>query len=75
MKSTITLDIGATHLTATLKPRAPGWGLRAARAVGAKLRYSRYSCPCSGNSTPNTFTRSATCVGDRNRGFSPRSSR
>lgn len=38
MKATITLDIGATHLTATLKPRAPGWALRAARAVGAKLR-------------------------------------
>jgi hypothetical protein len=41
MKATLHLDIGATHLAATLKPGAPGWGRRAAHAVGAKLRRMR----------------------------------
>jgi hypothetical protein len=31
--------------------------------------------PCSGNSSPNIFVKSATCSGVRKRGFSPRSSR
>jgi hypothetical protein len=41
MKATLHLDIGATHLAATLTPGAPGWGRRAAHAVGTKLRRMR----------------------------------
>ncbi|WP_411885874.1 hypothetical protein [Polaromonas sp. YR568] len=52
MKATIALDIGAMHLRATLTPKAPGWGLRAARAVGVKLR--RTSKPVE--STESTVT-------------------
>lgn len=52
MKAAIALDIGATHLLATLKPRAPGWGLRAAHAVGRKLRRTHKPV----ESTENTLT-------------------
>jgi hypothetical protein len=37
MKTTIHLDIGASHLRATRKPGMPGWGRRVVRAVGDKL--------------------------------------
>src|ERR1700722_8475824 len=33
------------------------------------------SGPCSGNTSPNVFDKSATCAGVRYRGLSPRSSR
>jgi len=41
MKAIIYLDISASHLRATLKPGAPGWGRRVARAVGDKLARGR----------------------------------
>jgi hypothetical protein len=41
MKPTLELDLGATHLVATLKPYAPGWAQRIAQAAGAKLRHKR----------------------------------
>ncbi|AYQ29522.1 MULTISPECIES: hypothetical protein [unclassified Polaromonas] len=41
MKANIYLDIGASHLRMTLKPRPPGWGRRIVRAVGSKLAQSR----------------------------------
>lgn len=37
MKAVIHLDIGASHLRATLKPAAPGWGLRLVRNLGRTL--------------------------------------
>ncbi|WP_431096864.1 hypothetical protein [Polaromonas aquatica] len=36
MKAMIHLDIGASHLRATLKPATPGWGSRVARALQTK---------------------------------------
>jgi len=38
MKAVIHLDIGASHLRATLKPAVPGWGGRAARKLGRMLQ-------------------------------------